>query len=108
MSLGVKSGCVFHLNGNNYGVTSAQYNGPIVRRVSPRAAGGSEALRDESGTGLRCGASPPLNHFLCLQTYPGIFFFFLDHMVGMDEAQSCLTLLTVWAAHCVRQMQRHV
>lgn len=59
----------------------SSYNGPIVRSIAPRAAGGSEAWQDESGMGLRCGASPPLNRLLCLQTYPGIFF---DHMVGMD------------------------
>lgn len=48
------------------------YNGSIVRCTTPQAAGGSEAWREESGTGLRCRASPPLNRWLCLQTYPGI------------------------------------
>lgn len=56
---------------NNYGVTSTCTRASLLLSITPWAAVGSEAWQDESGSGSRCGESPQLNRWLCLQAHPG-------------------------------------
>ena len=85
-----------HLNGgedcNNYGVTSARTMGPLI----PLAAGGSEAWRGESRTGLRCRANPTAEStalFADISTDS-------DRTVEVAAARSCCC--------CQAHMWRHV